>query len=39
VQLDKLHNAVLATLKAVSDRYEQILRDRGEDPYSPLEAP
>ena len=39
VQLYELRKEALATLKAVSDRYEQILRDRGEDPYSPLETP
>lgn len=37
--LDKLRENGIAALQNVSERYEKILRDRGEDPYSPLNTP
>jgi tetratricopeptide (TPR) repeat protein len=37
IPLDDLRDEALAALQSVSERYEQILCDRGEDPYSPLE--
>lgn len=36
VPLNELIEKALATLQPIAERYEQILRDRGEDPYSPL---